>query len=166
MNPAVVLRSVHCQRCSLPLPFLLSMATQPEKKLVQVWWAYCPLGDCKKGHSTLGKAYSEQRARQRIFDHVFGSPCHQATKEDAQALADAANDIDQTLVSDMVEEDAWDDKSEKQQQQQGHGKKRTRSWDNNSREGQELSTWSNVPKDLGNQIQTQTRNAFIFVKAL
>ena len=128
--------------------------------MVQVWWSYCPLGGCTKGNSTLGRSYSEQRAQQRIFDHVFGSPAHQVGREDAQTLADGANEADSTLITEMIEEEPWDGSTEHQ------NKKQRTNWRDQqqcqvvaSRSGQ------SVPGDLGDQIRQQTRNAFVFVKA-
>ena len=139
------------------------MAAELEKRMVQVWWSYCPLGDCRKGNSTLGRSYSEHRARQRIFDHVYGSPAHQANKDDAQALADAANEIDHTLITEEIEEEVW----QPNVPEPPNKRQRSADWERNSSNQQAVAKRNSgeLSGDLGRQIQQQTRNAFIFVKA-
>lgn len=140
------------------------MAQQSNTRNVQVWWSYCPLGsDCTKGHGSLGRSYTEARARQRIYDHLVGSPHHAMNHADAQAMADAANEVEHTLITEMVEEEPWDmttqpqSKRQRQQQRGAQQQLQTSSQD---------SSAVAVPTDLPSQIRLQTRNAFVFCKDL
>ena len=135
------------------------------KRLVstQVWWAYCPVGECSKGNATLGRAYSEKRARQRIYDHLVGAPAHRLSDEEATSLADGANAEAHTLITEMVDEEEWNPNQQPS--------KRQRKQLLPSDEGTYIppppqpSSTVSVPIDLGDQIRLQTRNAFVFVKA-
>ena len=147
------------------------MAQQSNTRMVQVWWSYCPLGsDCTKGHGTLGRSYSEARGRQRIYDHLVGSPHHKMEHDEAQAIADGANDIEHTLITETVEEEPWDGASQPANKRQ---RKSYRDGDqiqqlqpgSSSNDASRSSTVA-VPIDLASQIKMQTRNAFVFCKDL
>lgn len=129
---------------------------------VQVWWSYCPVGECNKGHSHLGRSYSEKRARQRIFDHLVGSPQHLLTEVDAHEFADAACEEAHTLQTEMAEEEPWNPNQQPVAKRQRRQHEPVPSSGSSHDQGSAVA----VPVDLGEQIRMQTRNAFVFVKAL
>jgi hypothetical protein len=121
------------------------------------------VGGCPKGNGTLGRAYSEQRARQRIFDHLHGSPAHNMEKAEAQEFADLACADAHTLVTEVVEEEPWDGHREPaSKRQRGQYQKQLQQHQQN--QGDVQSTLA-VPVDLPSQLRQQTRNAFVFCKA-
>ena len=130
------------------------------KKTCTVWYGYCPHGDkCTKKGAHLGKCYSEKKARQRIYDHLFGSPYHRFQDAAAAEAADAA-ELEKA-------EEEWDENWQGWEEEQTKPPKRQ------ALQGPQhgTSTASTavsavVISDLTTAIQQQTRNAYIFVKAM
>ena len=66
-------------------------AQEEGPNMARKWYAYCHLGHlCTKGNRTLGSFWTEDRARESVFNHMHCSPYHQMSQEDAQTEADNA----------------------------------------------------------------------------
>jgi hypothetical protein len=66
-----------------------------EGEQVRKWYAYCHHGKiCRKGNRTLGGFWTEDRAREAVFNHMHCSPYHLMSEDDAQSEAQNAVLVD------------------------------------------------------------------------
>ena len=66
-------------------------AQQDDGEFCTLYYGYCPQGDrCTKGGSTLGKMWTEKGARRSIYNHLSASPYHTDLTE--QEIDDMVSD--------------------------------------------------------------------------
>lgn len=163
-------------------------------KMVTMFGVKCPMGDqCKKGSAWLGNKsnawFSDVRARQAIYDHLVGSPFHKDIDPDlATEYADAA-EVQSWEVPEEEEDAEENTAGPSAKDKRKWEDEETWYWDPNQRakhqklakpkpkaqpssavavrsEAASSSAVARVSTDLGSQIRTQTRNAYVFVKAM
>mgnify|MGYP006296521027 FL=1 len=167
-------------------------AEAAEAKMVKMFGVRCPLGEsCKKGNAWLGNKntswFSAERARQAVYDHLVGSPFHKDVDEQlAMEFADTATveswDVPE---EEEVEEEAAAAASSSAPQKRKWQDEEVNYWDPTTRakrmavakaapksagassgSGAGSGQLANLSHSLEDQIMRQTRNAYIFVKAM
>ena len=144
-----------------------------------VYYSWCPVGGCRKGGQHLGRSFTMHKARQRVYDHLYGSPYHQFDPDAATKAADECQveTVDEDVVDD---EEGWLEPASKKRppeptgQPAGSMPKRQAALSEGPSASLASSSRSSaanteaavlVMTDLTSAIQQQTRNAYIFVKA-
>jgi hypothetical protein len=147
-------------------------ATAPKaaaaKKMQIVYYTWCPVGNCSKGGAHLGRSFSEKRARQRVYDHLSGSPWHQFERGPATEAAD--NVMVEQVEEEVDEEGRFEPPPTKRGPPEPVGpppKRQALPATASSASSVTLveNAAAAVMTDLSAAIKQQTRNAYIFVKA-
>ena len=140
----------------------------------------CPEPDRCGRATKLGKRggyYSERRARQSLYDHLVGSPKHHWSHEDACSAADLAEIFES--CGDPTSEDehhleweesqTWYDKGGAGGAEGASSADRPKRRRLDDRPSTSTALADSVQPEinvLSHQIKEQTRNAYIFVKAM
>ncbi len=135
-----------------------------------------------------GGFFTERRARQSLYDHLIGAPAHHWSHTDSTEAADSAEVFENTSGGDAEDADrraeqddsaCWYDQPGAEQyapprdmirggdhdRDSPRPTRRRRLTDSAGNEPA-ASAVAHVQQDLGHQIATQTRNAYVFVKAM
>ena len=83
---------------SSPASTVKAMSSQMKHK---VYYSYCPDPTNCKRTKHLGRSYTEQKARERVLNHLYASPYHYLSEE-------AAREASEKVQVEAVEED-WND---------------------------------------------------------